>query len=427
MPHLSPLLLLLASSLCQTTLGFGNYDWVKDLDPEKDLVRQLFTKLTESNECDLPVFHGKISAREFRTKYWNKSPFLIRGGANNWPGKKKWTKDYLIENFGSIRTQIGTSQGIIRNGGQGNEYIGFGDYVENVWGVKDCEDDHRWCGAQDNRSKYDEEKYLFDRQNFMEQAQTLGINMDMNFPAFFRTSEVASKTYSTNHAEEARTKYGIDLRRIQRPRGQQDGGEGGPGGGGPGGGGPGGGGPGGGGPGGGGPGGGGPGGPNGGPGGQPGPGAGQGGPNGGAPPNGEGQQKAPEGNERPKELPVSTVYMFLTPKYDRLVGVGMHQHTDGWNAQVTGDGTKLWVMYPPQVRPGPEHPVRRKWCCGEDSWVRKYLAELLADKTYGPGHQKPLLCAQQTGDILYVPEWWNHATLSGPGPTGKSGIAGVAR
>jgi hypothetical protein len=55
-----------------------------------------------------------------------------------------------------------------------------------------------------------------------------------------------------------------------------------------------------------------------------------------------------------KQLKTATPYMFLTPKYDRLVGVAMHQHTDGWNAQVKGNGSKLWIMYPPQVRPGPE-------------------------------------------------------------------------
>ena len=124
--------------------------------------------------------------REFRKKYWNKSPFLVRGGANDWPGRNKWTKEYLISQFGGIQTQIGTSQGIIRNGGQGDEFILFGEYVEKVWGVKDCADDRRWCDYAERHNNhssiYGEEKYLFDRQNFMQQAQTLGINMDMNFP-----------------------------------------------------------------------------------------------------------------------------------------------------------------------------------------------------------------------------------------------------
>ena len=357
------------------------YDWelVENLDPTKDTVRQLYTKITNSDRCDFPVIDGKMTAREFRKKYWNKSPVIVRQAANDWPGAKKWTKDYLIDNFGTIRTQIGTSTGIIRNGGQGNEYIDFGDYVENVWGEHSCSREHpKWCGPHvNNFSSYEEEKYLFDRENFMQQARSRGIGRDMKFPAFFRASEVASESYAKQSNERAKMLGGGD--------GGQSGGEG--------------------------------------------QGQGQGEQGGGGGGEGQGQGQGGQGGSDQgsrTEQSISTVYMFLTPKYDRLVGVGIHQHTDGWNAQVGGNGSKLWFVYPPQMRPGPEHPVTREWCCGEDSWVRVIFPDLLSDKTRGPGNQKPLMCTQQTGDLVYIPEWWHHGTLSGPGPSGESGLVGVA-
>lgn len=337
----------------QHAMSFGSpnfkYDWdiVKNLDPKKDTARQIYTELTSNNRCDIPIFNGKVKSKLFREKYWNKSPFLIRGGAIDWPAAKMWTKEYLIEKYGDIYTQIGTSQGIIRNHGTGNKFVKFGDYVKRVWGSRECKDDLRWCGEENNQSKYGEEKYLFDRDNFMKQATKLGIHREMIYPSFFKTSEIASKEYTTSYVKEVRKKF---------PWAPILGGP----------------------------------------------------------------------TMTSKQLKTATPYMFLTPKYDRLVGVAMHQHTDGWNAQVKGNGSKLWIMYPPQVRPGPEHPIKSKWCCGEDSWFQKYIPDLLADKSHGPGSLKPLFCVQQTGDVLYVPEWWHHGTLSGPGPTGKSGIVGVA-
>ena len=54
------------------------------------------------------------------------------------------------------------------------------------------------------------------------------------------------------------------------------------------------------------------------------------------------------------------------------------------------------------------------------------VSDLLKDKRYGPGNIKPLMCTQKVGDVIYIPEWWHHGTLSGPGPDGKGGIVGVA-
>jgi hypothetical protein len=343
--HLSTILLIVIlilsihPSATSPVKNFYTYDWeiLNAIDPSKDFVREAFLKLTSNDRCDIPVVHH-MSPRVFREKYWNKSPFILRGGASSWPGGKKWTKEYLISSFGDIDVQIGTSQNIIRNTGTGNKVINFGEYVESVWGVKDCKEDQRWCDEQYNHSKNGDAKYLFDRDNFMQQAiRKDPIFNDMVVPYWFQAvSEVTSAFYEKEFKE---------LWQVQ---------------------------------------------------------------------------------DEDNAVASSTEYIFLTPKYNRLVGVALHQHTDGWNAQVAGNGVKLWIIYPQQVKTATKADQGISWCCGEDSWLRKYVPGILSDRSYGPGNRKPLFCTQQSGDVVYIPEWWAHGTISGPGPTGKSGIVGVA-
>jgi hypothetical protein len=378
-----------------------------------DAVEQMFKEQTSSGNCDLPVLQGSLASKLFRKKFWNKSPVIIRGMASGWPAVEKWTKEYLTENFGNIKTQIGTSKGIIRAGGTGNKFVKFGDYVEAVWGKnshlltdkmpifskskRECDSDETciykceeiaissksFCDEQVcskagkciysnmtrgridsyeqtlnlakndddtiNRHSYGEIPYLFDRENFMAQAKAHGISNDYHAPSFFRGSEIASTT------KKNRFKRNLTIAMQQRMQEVED------------------------------------------------------------------KERLQRGESSP-----SLDYIFLTPRFHRFIGVGMHQHTDGWNALLGGSGLKLWFIYPPTVRPGPEHPVERSWCCGEDSWIRTILPDLLKDKRYGPGNIKPLMCTQKVGDVIYIPEWWHHGTLSGPGPDGKGGIVGVA-
>ena len=407
----------------------------QDIDP----VEQMFKDVTSSGLCDLPVLEGTLSGREFRTKYWNKSPVIIRGMAKRWPAVEKWTKEYLVENFGEIQTQIGTSTGIIRAGGTGNEYVAFGDYVEKVWGPDshklgaempkfgsrrangenhpevECRDDKECVLACNEHgiasesactkqmcfhSKCTNKDVAAMEEAAMEEAtaaaaadhnSTIASNASHRYgdgsgevpylfdrENFFKEAVSAGITMDLKTPSFFRTselasmtflktfmkKLTVEQRQMMEMQKR-------------------------------------------------------GGPSGGA----QGQQpQQQEGGDKPP----SHSYIFLTPKFDRLVGVGMHQHTDGWNAHLGGDGVKLWFLYPPSVKPGPEHPVKRPWCCGEDSWVRSILPTIVEDKTYGPGNMKPLMCTQELGDIVYVPEWWHHATLTGPGPNGKGGLVGVA-
>jgi len=407
-------------------------------DEEMDPVERMFQEETTRGYCDLPVIEGILSGREFRQKYWNKSPVIIRGMAKEWPAIENWTKEYLIEKFGNIETQIGTSNGIIKAGGTGNQYVNFGDYVEKVWGddakylgdgmpnfdeIIECRTDAQCiaecheegiasievCGMQicnddnkcinraslmqtnalappegidkvgdnnnstnsDNTEKknkgYGEVPYLFDRENFMNEAIKKGITMDLRTPSFFRSSELSSKTYKSLFESKMTREQHMERERKEAQKQEEQGG-------------------------------------------------------------GDDQSNGRKRNKDDGKPGVSQTYIFLTPKFNKLVGVGMHQHTDGWNAHLGGDGVKLWFIYPPAVKPGPEHPVTRPWCCGEDSWIRVVLPTLM-DRTkieHGPGNLKPLMCTQKTGDIVYIPEWWHHATLSGPGPEGIGGLVGVA-
>ncbi len=295
-----------------------------------DEVEALFKELTvEGAPCDLPVVEGKLGMREFRLKYWNRSPVVVRGGAKDWPAMRKWTKEYLLERFGMIQTQIGTSNGIIRNGGEGNEYVLFQDYLNEAWktaeeraheaaaaaeqarakarekaleeeferehGVPDIDADDEAAVLEDDPEhgvpdidaeeadeaggggrghgngqdrgdgndegkgavfdaingsdrRYGEQKYLFDRENFMSQARKRGIFSDIRYPPFFRASELSSLSYKSQSP----------VVQLKKSLGMED------------------------------------------------------------------QQQGQQGPGGASTQQPSTTYMFLTP-LDRLVGVGMHQ------------------------------------------------------------------------------------------------------
>jgi len=388
--------------------------------PEMDPVDQFFRDQTSSGHCDLPVLQGTIAGKLFRQKYWNKSPVIIRGMADEWPAIKKWKKEYLVEKFGDIQTQIGTSDGIIKAGGTGNQYVKFGDYVNAVWGEdahligdqmpdftakvveeKECENDQNCianceeiaiasksiCEAQvcsqkgqcvDRVKLQNETQRLFDLTVERDRNNTVDRYRYGEIPYLFdrenfmtkaekfgitndlRTPSFFRGSEITSKAKHDRFKRTLSAEMQERM----------------------------------------------------------------TPPSSSERRDARTGSQQTKSP--SQTYIFLTPRFDRLIGVGMHQHTDGWNAQLGGPGVKLWFIYPPTVQPGPEHPVTRPWCCGKDSWIRTILPNVLNNSAHGPGNLKPLMCTQRTGDIIYIPEWWHHATLSGPGPEGKGGVVGVA-
>lgn len=84
-------------------------------------------------------------------------------------------------------------------------------------------------------------------------------------------------------------------------------------------------------------------------------------------------------------------------------GINFHQHTDAYNGLVAG--WKRWFIYPPEVTPP-------SFKTGTLEWYRTvYRPEWDAS---GPkGKSSSLLqCMQGSGDLMYVPRTWWHATIA---------------
>jgi hypothetical protein len=96
----------------------------------------------------------------------------------------------------------------------------------------------------------------------------------------------------------------------------------------------------------------------------------------------------------------SVIYYFLLggPRS----GVSLHAHTDGWNGLV--HGRKRWFFYPPNVLPPLDFPVYR----GQIKWEKEIYPQIKENPTL----PAPLECTQESGDIIYIPEGWFHATTN---------------
>ena len=79
-------------------------------------------------------------------------------------------------------------------------------------------------------------------------------------------------------------------------------------------------------------------------------------------------------------------------------GIAFHAHKDGWCEVIYG--TKLWWFYPPQTV-APLHNVFR----AHIDWLAEAAVAL-------PPEEQPMSCVQEAGEIMYVPEAWNHATIN---------------
>jgi hypothetical protein len=100
---------------------------------------------------------------------------------------------------------------------------------------------------------------------------------------------------------------------------------------------------------------------------------------------------------------------FLGPAHS---GAYFHQHFSAWNALLYG--AKRWFLLPPDAVFGPYTASMVNW--------------LAVDKSRLP--IPPLECVQESGEILFVPEGWLHATINLQdsvgiavelGPTGNEG------
>ena len=78
-------------------------------------------------------------------------------------------------------------------------------------------------------------------------------------------------------------------------------------------------------------------------------------------------------------------------------GVSLHQHTSAWNALVRG--RKRWYLLPPLTMWGPTDLPTREWLRTVYPIMRQR-----GDPLYE--------CAQEEGEVIYVPGDWYHATLN---------------
>lgn len=76
-------------------------------------------------------------------------------------------------------------------------------------------------------------------------------------------------------------------------------------------------------------------------------------------------------------------------------GAPMHIHADAINAAVSG--TKQWYVYTPGRTLYSRKPIK--------AWVEEDLPHLAEE-------DKPLICTQKPGDVIYVPLDWGHGVLN---------------
>ena len=67
-------------------------------------------------------------------------------------------------------------------------------------------------------------------------------------------------------------------------------------------------------------------------------------------------------------------------------------------------GAKFWMLYPPDRPRPPEHMYSRMML----SHPSKFLAELGAT----PAAERPVVCLQRAGEVLWLPNFWLHATMN---------------
>ena len=72
----------------------------------------------------------------------------------------------------------------------------------------------------------------------------------------------------------------------------------------------------------------------------------------------------------------------------------MHQHSSAWNALVYG--AKRWYLLPPNLD-------YRLQYSHMPNWVRSVLPRL---------PYRALECTQRAGEVLFVPEGWNHGVIN---------------
>eukprot|EP00656_Telonema_subtile_P005291 TRINITY_DN12405_c0_g2_i1.p1 TRINITY_DN12405_c0_g2~~TRINITY_DN12405_c0_g2_i1.p1 ORF type:complete len:153 (+),score=23.55 TRINITY_DN12405_c0_g2_i1:3-461(+) len=81
-------------------------------------------------------------------------------------------------------------------------------------------------------------------------------------------------------------------------------------------------------------------------------------------------------------------------------GLGFHTHGRSWIGNVAG--TKVWWLYPPGAMPSQAY--RSIGISSVRSWHARQMLQKL------PPAAQPFRCVQRAGEVLWLPEFWWHAT-----------------
>lgn len=65
----------------------------------KDCIEELITSYNDLNSSVIEELHEEPSPLEFMRFVARNTPFVIRGGAKDWPATKTWTAKYLRDHL----------------------------------------------------------------------------------------------------------------------------------------------------------------------------------------------------------------------------------------------------------------------------------------------------------------------------------------
>ena len=90
--------------------------------------------------CDFDVLDALPSQQEFDAKYWHRAPVLIRGGAEDWPARKRWAKarlwaavadDDAGDDEAAASSKRDRARAVREQPGGNAEWAGRVDYIRN--------------------------------------------------------------------------------------------------------------------------------------------------------------------------------------------------------------------------------------------------------------------------------------------------------
>ncbi|XP_031570533.1 2-oxoglutarate and iron-dependent oxygenase JMJD4-like [Actinia tenebrosa] len=114
-------------------------------------------QLFNTSQCDIERrFAEDLTKDDFEKNYRFRKPVLLKfkDGAAGWTDPWKWTKDNLVKEYGKWTVLSGTSDNIVRSGGNGDQKSSFTEYLNEI---------------MNNEKLKKEPWYMFDR-NFYESS-----------------------------------------------------------------------------------------------------------------------------------------------------------------------------------------------------------------------------------------------------------------